>query len=247
MTLPLPKWLTSAYTDLTVSFGYLPFTVDEAKRVLKKDAAALLLSRLKRYGWLDYVQRETYRIVHPLVCLLEVSGMNWRSRVSQKERLPIIELVAARVMEELDGRLVSLLLFGSLARGEARPESDIDILLVAEGLPESYGRRLELVRSLTSLDQARRWREYLWNKRRVYPLLEVIALTPDEARITHPFYLDMVEDRIAIYDRGRFMEGRLEELKSRLAEIGASKVTLPSGKSYWSLAKNEKDARELVI
>ncbi len=179
--------------------------------------------------------------------MLEVSGESWRSRVSQKERLPIIELMAARFMEELDGSLVSMLLFGSLARGEARPESDIDILLVAEGLPGSYGRRLELVRRLAGSDEIRRWREYLWNDMRIYPPLEVIVLTPDEAKTTHPFYLDMVEDRISIYDRGRFMEGKLENLKSRLLEIGASKVTLPSGKSYWSLAENEKDARELVI
>jgi predicted nucleotidyltransferase len=247
MTFPLPRWLSGSYIDLMLSLGHLPFTVDEAKRVLKADTAALLLSRLRRSGWLESVEPRTYRVVHPLVCLLEVAGWNWRSRISQRDRLPIIELAVAGIVEEFGNKLVSLVLFGSLARGDAGAESDIDILLVAEQLPASYSSRLETIRPIIHLDSIRRWREYLWEKKRVYPLIEVVALTPGEANQTHPFYLDMVEDSMMIFEKNRFMERKLGSLKERLAEIGASKIALPSGKSYWSLAENEKKARELLV
>jgi len=244
---PLPRWLTGPYLTLVGTYGYLPFTTGEAKNLLKDNAAPLLLSRLKRTGWVERLKRETYRIVHPILCISEISGNRWRNRVSQSERLPLLELAFARALEEFGGRLVSVLLFGSLARGEAGPESDIDLLVVTEGLPESYGKRLDLVRRVIEFDQMRKWREYLWKEKGIYTLLDVIPLTPGEAMITHPFYLDMAEHSVLIWDRDSFMERKIRDLKVSLDKLGASKVTLPSGRSYWSLAKGEKEARELTI
>lgn len=193
------------------------------------------------------MQRETYRTVHPMVCLLELSGWDWRNRVVQKDRLPIVELVAAHLLEGLGPNLVSLLIFGSFARGEAGAESDIDLLLVAEGLPERYAARLDLVRRIVHSDAITLWREYLWKEKGVYHLQEIVPLTPREASVTQPFYLDMVDDSIVIFEKGRFMESRLDALHERLAEGGATKVTLPSGKSYWSLARGIEEARGLVL
>lgn len=244
---PLPRWLAAPYLRLSGSFGYLPFTADEARQVLESGKAALILSRLKRTGWVDHVGRETYRVVHPMVSLLELSGHEWRSRVTQRERLPVVEIAVGRVMEELGPKLQSLVLLGSFARGQAGKESDIDMLLVADGLPTRYDERLEEVRRITQLDSLRKWRSYLWEKNGVYPLLEVIPLTPEEASKTHPFYLDMIEDSIVIYDRQELMTRKLTQLKARLQEVGASRVVLPSGRSYWSLAKDDRQAKELVL
>ena len=36
--------------------------------------------------------------------------------------------------------LVSVVIFGSVARGEARKDSDVDILVVADNLPDRYER-----------------------------------------------------------------------------------------------------------
>lgn len=50
--------------------------------------------------------------------------------------------------------LVSVVLFGSRARGEAKPESDIDVLVVVRGLPrnrfERYGGRRDLAREVSN-------------------------------------------------------------------------------------------------
>ena len=49
--------------------------------------------------------------------------------LSAREELAL-EQFKSRLMQELDGRLVELKLFGSKARGDDRPGSDVDVLVV---------------------------------------------------------------------------------------------------------------------
>ena len=60
-------------------------------------------------------------------------------------------MIASRVLDELKERLSAaygerlhaVVLFGSEARGDARPDSDIDVLVVLETLTGDYGEELE--------------------------------------------------------------------------------------------------------
>lgn len=60
-------------------------------------------------------------------------------------------MIASRVFDELKERLSAaygerlhaVVLFGSEARGDARPDSDIDVLVVLETLTGDYGEELE--------------------------------------------------------------------------------------------------------
>ena len=123
--------------------------------------------------------------------------------------------------------LISIVLFGSVARHEARPTSDIDVLLVAEGLPRRPADRRQ-----PSLDA--------WEAARTacaLPPVEwnLIVKTPDEARYRSPLYLDMVEDAVLILDRGRFFEAVLAGMRARMRELGSRRVHLPDGSWYWDL------------
>ncbi len=64
---------------------------------------------------------------------------------------------------------------------------------------------------------------------------------------THPFYLDMTESAIMIYDREMFFARKLDGLRARLEEIGAFKSVLPSGQWFWVLAKDASAAEKLVL
>jgi predicted nucleotidyltransferase len=56
----------------------------------------------------------------------------------------------------LGKRLVAVALFGSRARGEARPDSDWDLLIVADGLPSSpFRRRMDIGNLLPAECRAR--------------------------------------------------------------------------------------------
>jgi predicted nucleotidyltransferase len=61
------------------------------------------------------------------------------AQLSESERR-VIKRFASRLDNELGGDLRGLWLYGSRARGTAHPESDIDLLVIAEGGRDRYGR-----------------------------------------------------------------------------------------------------------
>ncbi|MBS7617931.1 nucleotidyltransferase domain-containing protein [Candidatus Bathyarchaeota archaeon] len=52
----------------------------------------------------------------------------------------LVELLYAR----LSDKLVSVVVYGSVARGSTRKDSDVDILIIAESLPKSRMKRQQL-------------------------------------------------------------------------------------------------------
>jgi len=61
------------------------------------------------------------------------------AQLSARERR-VVERFASRLDNELSGDLRGLWLYGSRARGTAHPESDVDLLVIAEGGRDRYGR-----------------------------------------------------------------------------------------------------------
>jgi hypothetical protein len=64
--------------------------------------------------------------------------------------------------------------------------------------------------------------------------------TPEEASFFHPFYLDMTEEAILLFDRDGFFRKVLERLRRRLQELGSKRVFLPDGSWYWVLKPDIK-------
>ena len=125
--------------------------------------------------------------------------------------------------------LVSVVLFGSSARREAKPESDIDVLIVVRGLPRRRFERYEGVRTL-----AEEVSETFADA--VAPIL----LTPEEAEHVKPYYLGMLSGRVILRDRDGFFAGVLERLRRRLAELGARRYVDGDGYEYWDLKPDWK-------
>lgn len=109
-----------------------------------------------------------------------------------------------------DGKVTGLILFGSLAKGLEKPypESDIDILVVAENIPKDlFERRMMALKIKEGC-----------------PLIEDIWITPEElidaVRGGWGLILDALEDGIVIYDRNGIIAEAKNILKSNFKRLG---------------------------
>jgi len=138
-----------------------------------------------------------------------------------------------RYVEALERRygadLVSVVLFGSRARGEAKPESDIDVLIIVRGLPRNRRERYAGLR-----DVAREVSNDFASD--VAPIL----LTPEEAQRVKPYYLGMLSGHVILHDVDGFFAGVLARLRRRLVELGSRRYVDKDGYEYWDLKPDWK-------
>lgn len=125
--------------------------------------------------------------------------------------------------------LVSVVLFGSRARGDAKPESDIDVLVVVRDLPRRRWDRYEGIPAL-----GREVSEEFGDA--VTPIL----LTPEEAQHVKPYYLGMLSGHVILRDQGGLFAGVLERLRRRLDELGSRRYVDEDGYEYWDLKPDWK-------
>lgn len=148
---------------------------------------------------------------------------------------PAVEALVADVQSVLGDRLVSLVLFGSVADGRARPDSDVDVLLVVRDLPAGPRRRRALVADATERAEARLQRAL------PHAFLSLVMKTPAEVERGGPLFYDMTLPGKAemLVDRDAFMAGFVGRLKARMAALGSVRRSL-HGHPYWDLKPDWK-------
>jgi predicted nucleotidyltransferase len=126
------------------------------------------------------------------------------------EQKVLLDEVVTALRDGLGERLVSLVLFGSRARGDAKEESDWDLLLIAQGLAQgTLQRHIALKKILPDA----------WRGR-----VSLLAKTPEEFEAHLPaLYLDIALDGIVLYDRGDYVAERLEAVRVLLERRGLSR------------------------
>lgn len=142
-------------------------------------------------------------------------------------------------------RLSSVSFFGSAVRGEATPESDLDALVVADGLPREVGLRFRetnhIHRSLRETEAYRRLRSLGRSG-----IISDIFLTRQEVLQHPPILLDIADHGVIAFDRGGFLKEVLESVRRRLTELGARKVPTRKG-HYWILKPEAKPTETVEI
>lgn len=116
----------------------------------------------------------------------------------------------------LGDRLKAIVLFGSRARGDHHPDSDWDLLVIAEALPEGrLDRYQELKRLLPPGTRG---------------AAAMLATTPEEFEAHLPeLYLDIALDGKVVYDRAGYAAGRLAELRRVIDKAGLYRERTTAG------------------
>lgn len=148
------------------------------------------------------------------------------------------------LQHRIGNRLITVALFGSVARNEATSFSDIDLFLIIDELPRGRFARMDLLEEINSeidpfLNELR--------KQDIFSDVCVILKTPEEAKKISPLYLDMVEDIKILYDRDSFFSNKiLNKLKDSLQRIGARRRRQGSYR-YWELKPDYKPGEVFEI
>jgi predicted nucleotidyltransferase len=135
--------------------------------------------------------------------------------------------VVEELLRQFNGNVIAVALFGSTARGEAKPTSDLDFLVVLSGSPASPDRRSQVYRcihnAVTSDGVSR----------------DVTALDMDEksildedAEIT-PLMLNVVADAVILYDPKGELRSFVDRVKKVIQLAGLERYAVRDGKYGW--------------
>jgi hypothetical protein len=148
--------------------------------------------------------------------------------------LPEWRALADRVVAEyrtaLGDDLVAMALFGSVARGQALADSDLDLYVVTRR-PILGDARLH-----GTWDRIDASSEYQALVRAGYcPTPSRVPHTVNDLA-RHPWILlDITHHGVILYDPEGVLERELDAVRRRMAELGSKRVELPDGSWYWDL------------
>ena len=167
-------------------------------------------------------------------------------RIPHRSYVPLIERYCRLLAEKFGDRLRSIVIFGSVARGDWRRDSDIDLLVVVDDLGGNVWTRVkELWPVKRRLMETNEYKEL--RRAGFWPIIQNYPLSTDEARRTQRVYLDIVEDGIVLFDRDGFIRGVLQRVTSRLQDLGARRVRVPGRGGFWVLKEGARFGEEIEV
>ena len=141
------------------------------------------------------------------------------------------------------GRLISLAVFGSVGRGVPNYDSDVDILIVAENLPDG---RMKRVTEFNSIED--KMEPYIQSIKKfgINTYLSPIIKSKEEVLLGSPLFLDMISDAIILYDKDNFFVDILKNLKNKLDKLGSQKI-IRGNAFFWNLKPDLKQGEDIVL
>jgi len=140
-------------------------------------------------------------------------------------------------------RLVAVAVYGSVARGVMRPDSDVDLLIVARDLPHG---RLKRMKEFAAVEEALTDTFLALRSQGIDTTLSPVLKTPDEVLAGSPLFLDMVEDAQLLFDQNDFLNQQLAKLRRRLAELGAKRIWRGNA-WFWDLKPDYKPGEVIEL
>ncbi len=240
------RWLGQIYSGLYSDFGRDPFTLSQAVDATgaSETKLAVAFSKLHSSQAVLVFKRSRprlYRLLDPRNLVIAEAGTLSRIRLIQERYVQLIYDVFRSLRGHLD--VVSLAVFGSVARGEAGPLSDIDLLVVSDDFHGSLASRIDW---LSFVDSEVEDEIGFLKSQGFNTWLSFYPMTKTEAGRAPALFLDMTQDAKMVCDREQFLHGTLSTLGAKLVMKGAKRVRHDGG-SYWDLAPDYRKGQVIQI
>ncbi len=232
----MPRWLGGAYAKLYGAYGQDLFTFEQAAKAAGNSNAKLVVSLLRRKGWLSVFGRNgrkrSYRLLKP--DLATYSFAHGAAVIPKQGRYSnLIAVLPMALRQRYGNGLRSVAVFGSIGRGSANVDSDMDVLVVGDFQGDMAFRIDELSDVEFSGETER---EITWLRTHgVRCHISWFPLTYEEALGFRPIYLDMTEDAMIIYDVDGLLTKILTRLRGTLKQKSAKRMWLDKARWYWTL------------
>ncbi len=248
MDMWVPRWLGECYSKLFARFGQELFTFQQARELLfvGETKLAVAFSKLHSKRVLlvfGHGKPRLYRLLDPEnFILLASEAVTNLDRVPQERYLRLVCDCFRRTSEVVN--VEAFAVYGSVARGGATVNSDVDVLLISEDLSGSLGSRMGKLHAIEEACQG----ELGWLRRHgIFTGLSLYPLKKGEAQRLPSLFLDLTEEAVILHDKDRFLERTLLELKTKLLKMGARRVFINKERWYWDLKPDYKFGETVAV
>lgn len=150
---------------------------------------------------------------------------------------PLLERLVRLLRSALGERLLSVCVYGSIARGRAQLESDVDLIVVVRGEQSDANEGWRC-----AVDALRESHEYqALRERGLWPDLSPFIMTEDYLREQTPWlFLEVQDHGVILFDVADVFAEKLDAVRRRMRELGSKKVILSDGSWYWDVKPDWK-------
>lgn len=169
--------------------------------------------------------------------------LDYNTKLKNSLYWPLIKRFSETTIERLKDKILAIVVFGSVARGTTRKDSDIDILILLESKEKPVlGKLLKI-----NIDS------YNWSENQrfleedIYTKIFAIKETERELRDNPLILLDILDHGVILYDPQDKLENLLSDLDKKLKSLGAKKIVFSDGKWCWDLKPDWKPGEVVEI
>ncbi|TXT65451.1 MAG: hypothetical protein BAJALOKI3v1_100022 [Promethearchaeota archaeon] len=231
----MPKWIGKRYSILWSSYKEAIFTYDDAEELLGKYTSNYL-SEMKKAHTLFVFQKNgkkrDYRLLSPQIYIFSYANQLHLDWLKQGRYAHLLLKFLKLLKEDMKDNLLAIGIFGSVARGHAKLDSDIDLFIIVDEMSLSLLQRTKYLLKIKRQDLVESELDFL-DKHNIHPKLNFFIREKNELRLNF-FTLDISFDLNILYDEGVLTE-YLHIIKDKIDKKGVKRKYLEDGRYYLDL------------
>ncbi len=170
-------------------------------------------------------------------------SLDYNTKLKNSVYWPLIRRFSEVTIENLKEKILAIVVFGSVARGTTRKDSDIDILILLENKEKPAQKKLLDI----NIDSSNWPENQKLLEEDIYTKIFAIKNTERELRDNPLILLDILDHGIILYDPQGKMKNLLSDLDKKLKSLGAKKIVFSDGKWCWDLKPDWKPGEIVEI